>query len=521
MDENMAAQIERVQLNANDTVAAIKDRLSFIRGRRVLLIWPQDGKPLTRKLDLVLIQREAHRRAIQLAIASADADVIRHASALNISAFETIEASQRKRWKRGRQKVFLPRYHKPRHEPEPEELKSIASRLSQRSRRQSRLRYLLERLIVLILLIGALAMTAYIVLPGALVVVILQENEINITIDITADAALQSVDIDQAIIPAQILRASIETTAAVPTTGAQRLENAPARGLVTFTNQTNAPVDIPPNTSLTTSAGAPVLFRTVRAVTVPAGIGRHIDAPVEAMPSSTGAVGNVDAGMINSVVGPLGNLVTAINLSPASGGENRIVSIVSEADMTALLNSVRAQLQSLAYEKMQTRITESQLIIIESIRIEEERSDWTAYSAEIGTVTDELSLTMRAVVSAMVVDDHFGQQVTLARLSAQKPLGTKLRRDSITYTRGPIIRQESPSRFAFRAASGAKVMPELDAAQLQARLAGLSLDEARDILASQPELSRAAPAQILLRPAGFGRMPLLPVRIDIQIQEPA
>lgn len=517
----MAAQIERVQLKANDTVAAVKDRLSFIRGRQVLLIWPKDGKPLTRRLDLVLIQREAHRRAIQLAVASADADVIRHATALNISAFETIEASKHQRWKRGRQKVFLPRYHKPQHEHEPEELKSVASRLAQRGRRQSRLRYILERLIVLILLIGSIGMTAYIVLPGAAVIVTLQEDEIKIDMDITADAALQSVDIDNGIIPAQIVRASVETTAAVPTTGAQRLENAPAAGLVTFTNQTNAPVDIPPNTSLTTSAGAPVLFRTVRAVTVPAGIGRHIDAPVEAMPSSTGAVGNVAAGMINTVVGPLGNLVAAINLAPASGGESRAVSIVAQADKTALLNSVRAQLQSLAYEKMQTRITESQLIIIESIRIEEERSDWTAYSAEIGTVTDELSLTMRAVVSAMVVDDHFGQQVTLARLLSQKPAGAKLRQDSIIYTRGPIIRQESPSRVTFRAASRAKIMPELKAAQLQERLAGASLDEARDILASQPELSRAAPAQILLRPAGLERMPLLPVRIDIQIQEPA
>ena len=517
----MAAQIEHIQLDANDSVAALKDRLSFIRGRRVLLIWPKDGTTLTRKLDLVLIQREADRRAIQLAIVSSDSDVILHANALNISAFETVESSQRKRWKRGRKKVFLPRYHKPSHEPEPGDLQSIASRLSQRSRHPSRLRYILERLIVLILLISVIGITAYIVLPGAVVIIALQEDEIKITVDIVADTNVQSVDINRGIIPAQIVRAAVETTAAVPTTGTQRLENAPARGLVTFTNQTNIPVDIPPNTSLTTSAGAPVLFRTVSAVTVPAGVGQHIDAPIEAMQSSTGSVGNVDAGMINSVVGPLGNLVTAINLSPASGGENRIVNIVAEADMTALLNSARAQLQSLAYEKMQTRITESQLIIIESIRIEEERKDWTTYSAEIGTVTNELSLTMRAVVSAMVVDDHFGQQVTLAQLSLQKPAGTKLRQDSITYTRGPITRQESFNQVAFSAASSAKVMPEFNATQLQERLAGISLAEAQQMLASQTELASTSPARISISPEGFERMPLLPVRIEIQIREPA
>ena len=517
----MAAQIEHVQLDASDSVATIKDRLAFIRGRRVLLIWPQNSRLLARKLDLVLIQREADRRAIQLAIVSPNPDVILYANALNISVFETVESSQRKRWKRGRKKVFLPRYHKPSHEPAPEDLKSIASRLSQRSRHPSRLRYVLERLIVLILLIGVIGMTAYIALPSAVVIVRLQESEIKVNADIAADTAVQSVDVDKGIIPAQIARATVETTATVPTTGAQRLENAPARSLVTFTNQTNAPVDVPPNTSLTTSAGVPILFRTVSAATVPAGIGQHIDVAVEAIQSSTGSVGNVDAGMINSVVGPLGSLVTVINLSPAAGGENRIVNIVAEADMRTLLNSVRAQLQSLAYEKMQTRITESQLIIIETIRIEEERKDWTTYSAEIGTVTNELSLTMRAAVSAMVVDDHFGQQVTLAQLSAQKPAGAKLRRDSMIYTRGPITRQESFSRVMFSAAGSAKVIPEFDAAQLQARLAGISLTEAQRILASQTELDGASPAQILLRPAGLGRMPLLPVRIEIQIKEPA
>ena len=518
----MAAQIEHLQLDANDSVATIKDRLAFIRGRRVLLIWPPEkSKLLTRKLELVLIQREADRRAIQLAIVSHDPDATLHANALNISVFESIEDSQRKGWKRGRKKVFLPRYHKPSHQPEPEDLRSIASRLARRSHHPSRLRYIMERLLVLLMLAGVIGMTAYIVLPSAVVEVVLREDEIKAAVDIVADASAESVDIDRGIIPAQIIRATVETMAAMPTTGEQRLENTLARGMVTFTNQTDAAVDIPANTSLTTGAGAPILFRTVSAVRVPAGVGQHIDAPIEAIQSSTGSLGNVAAGMINSVLGPLGNLVAAVNLSPATGGENRIVKVVAEADRTALLNIVRAQLQSLAYEKIQTRISESQLIFIETMRIEEERNDWTAYSAEPGAITSELSLTMQAVVSAMVVDDHFGRQVTLAQLSAQKPPGAKLYRDSIMYTRGPITRQESPGRVVFTAAGSAKVMPQFDAAPLQERLAGMSLDEAQEILAAQAELASDSPAQILVSPPGFGRMPLLPIRIEVHVRESA
>ena len=75
----MAKQIEYVQLDTNDDVVTVKDRLSFIRGRRVLLIWPEDGTTLTRKLDLVLVQREADRRAIQLALVTHDELIIEHA----------------------------------------------------------------------------------------------------------------------------------------------------------------------------------------------------------------------------------------------------------------------------------------------------------------------------------------------------------------------------------------------------------------------------------------------------------
>ena len=75
----MATKAEYIQLENADDVGSIRDRLSFLRGQRVLLIWPEEGTILNRKLDLVLIQREAMRRAIRLALVTHDAEVIRHA----------------------------------------------------------------------------------------------------------------------------------------------------------------------------------------------------------------------------------------------------------------------------------------------------------------------------------------------------------------------------------------------------------------------------------------------------------
>ena len=64
----VSGETEHIQLEAADTVVAVRERLARLRGRRVLLVWPADGALFRRKLDLVLIQREAYRRAIQLAL---------------------------------------------------------------------------------------------------------------------------------------------------------------------------------------------------------------------------------------------------------------------------------------------------------------------------------------------------------------------------------------------------------------------------------------------------------------------
>src|SRR5688572_26645758 len=128
---------EYIQLEAGEDIASVRDRLSFIRGKRVLVIWPETGTALIRKLDLVFLQREARRRVIQLALVTHDPQVITHASELEISTFETIKEAENSKWKRGRTRVFVQRHHKPEHEPEPEDLMPIASRVRNPRKRMS------------------------------------------------------------------------------------------------------------------------------------------------------------------------------------------------------------------------------------------------------------------------------------------------------------------------------------------------------------------------------------------------
>src|SRR5688572_10417505 len=125
-------KLQIIQLEPYDDVISIRDRLSFVSTERLLLVWPKraNARPLKRKLDLVLIQREAERRQTHLALVTSDAAVIEYADELNISVFRSVHAGQRGgAWKQPRNKVFIDRADQPEDSPDPFELKLIASRL--------------------------------------------------------------------------------------------------------------------------------------------------------------------------------------------------------------------------------------------------------------------------------------------------------------------------------------------------------------------------------------------------------
>ncbi len=513
----MSSTIEQLQLAPNDTLSSIRARLSQLRGRRVVLIWTDDCDKLRRRLDLVLIQREADRNAIQLAIVAHADDLRALAAELNISCFESIEASQNQRWKRSRNKVFLPRYHRPRADLQPGDLAWIADRLAS-PREHTQWRIQIVRAAVILLLCAVIGALAYVIAPGAVVRVRLRSEQVAVEVEVTADRKAESVDRQRALIPALPLRETMQTSASIPSSGTQWLEGDFAIGAVTFTNLGNQPVDIPAGTTLGTSAGAAILFQTSASVVLPAGIESSLDAAVVATEGFGGSIGNVGSRAINRVVGPLAEQVSVINLSPTAGGNDRSVKVVAAADRTRLLDIARLQLQSLAYERMRAGLAQDQVIIIESLQIAEENKDWLDYSAVVGEATGELSLTMRAVVSALAVDERLARQIVLAQLEATVPPEMTLMSDTLAYERGAFNLSRAKEQIRFTARGRGMALATLDAAALREQLAGADLDAAQTILRDNRAFVQQPPPQLSIHPRGFGRMPLLPIRIHIEVQ---
>ncbi len=514
----MSQRPEYIQLDANDDVAHLRDRLSFIRGKRVLLIWPEQGTALTRKLDLVLIQREAKRRAIQLALVTHDPEVIQHAKELEISTFSHVGESDRARWRRGRNKVFTQRHHKPADELAPEDLLPVASRVRGKRNELSRWQMFGLRLAVLFFLAIVMGITAFFLVPSAEIVITLAPQSVSVNTTLIADPNLSDIDVENGLIPASLLRAEVQTVGTLTTTGSLSLGNEFAIGVALFTNETDATVTIPDNTTLSTSAGTPILFKTIAPLTLGAGVGERGEVGIEAMPAADARSGNVDAGLINTVVGDLNGSVTVRNLAPTTGGVTRQVVIVTQEDRDRLLAIVRGQLQAVAYDEMLATLTDTQVIVIETVRIAEERNDWTTFSHDEGDATETLSLTMKAIVTALTLDDRYGRQIVFAQLSAQKPSGQILQADSFIYTRGAVSDITPQNRVTFSAQGDVQAITQVNTQALLERIANQTPEEAMRLVRDYGRLTPQDTVEIRVSPPEFWQLPALPVRMTFIIR---
>jgi len=510
--------VDVIQLEPHDDVVSVRDRLSFVGSRRILLVWPPTGDAvLRRKLDLVLLQREARRRGARMALVTRDRQVIDNARDLNISAFPTIADSRRHRWKRGRSKVFVTRSDRPDGEV-PYELQDLATR--QRvapTASQIRLGQI-GRAAALIALLAALITAIVLFVPSATIAIAPARQHLDVTIRVVADPAVERIDLEQGVIPATILRVEIEDSATVETTGTQDLEPTLATGTVVFTNQTRQAVTIPAGTTVNTSAGAIVRFRTLDPVNIAGEVGAIAAVAVEALPQYAGPVGNVPAYAINYIDGPLNDILTVQNPDPTGGGSTPVNRTVAQADHDRLLAAVRGAIQQRALASLTELLGERQQIIPESIRIAETLPEWTAFSAAVGDMADTVSLTMRAAVEAVVLDERLVNQAAYAGLAGRIPAGQIVVPDSMSFSRGEIELIDEQNRVIFLANVRGDITTAVDADRIRREVAGLSMDAVREYLARTVDLDPAAPPAIAIWPSFYGRMPALPARITVTVQ---
>jgi hypothetical protein len=173
---------------------------------------------------------------------------------------------------------------------------------------------------------------------------------------------------------------------------------------------------------------------------------------------------------------------------------------------------------------MQAKLTDSQCIILQTVQIAEQRNDWMTFSAKPGDTADTLSLTMRAVVEATAVDEQLGRQIVYAELSKQVQPGQFIKPESVTYEQGCDTVNSidtTTGRITVSMGGTGIVNAQMDTDQIRERLAGLSTNDAVAYLVSEFPLQQGVAPQISISPNWFGKLPILPMRITVQLRDAA
>ncbi len=511
-------KIQSIKLEPYDDVVSIRDRLQFVETERVLLVLPPHGNVLRRKLDLVLIQREAARRNLQLALLTHDPDIADNAAALNLSVFFNTRQARAHHWKRANTKIFVDRSDRPGNSPHPYELMGVASRLKDPpTQRQQRTRVLIQfvaGILILVMVSGSILA----LVPSATVTLTPAVDTLSEPIFMTADPQATTIMVQNAVIPAQVVRILIQgSTVTVESTGRQEGADRPARGRITLTNLTNSPQFIPAGTIVATSENPPVRFQTTADVPLAGQENASVEVDILATADSVGLVGNVPSGAINRVEGALDGIVGVSNFNATFGGGLVEEAVVTQEDRDRLLTLGRQAVQQAARNELLLQLPgEDKFLVPGSIRIVEERPEWTTYSAQVGDVSDSVSLDMRAAVEATVVDLFQARQLAFILLSQDLPAGRELNESLISY-RHELISTDEEGRVLFQMFAEGVTPFAIDAEQVASRIKGMSISEAERTLEKELLLDPRHPPNIQTWPFNFGRLPFLPVRIHVVV----
>lgn len=509
-------RIQRIQLETYDDVVSVKDRLQFVEAGRVILVLPTKGKILQRKLDLVLIQREAARRDLRLALVTKDVTVSENARDLDLSVFYTVEEARTRRWKTPRNKVFVDRQDRPKPQHEAYELMMVASRLKPPPGRVRQLqdrmtRGLLFGLTMLVVLFGT-----YAVVPSATVTIAPARDELNITINIIADPTVDLTIPESLRIPATVQRRLEEATVTIETTGRRPAQNSLAEGVVTFTNNTALAQFIPSGTLILTSTVPPVYFETQEDSALAARVGATVNVAIRALPDNPPLAGNQPANAIDKVQGELSESIAVRNQNPTYGEGVREIAFVTEVDQERLQSLARQQIRQNARNNLLISLDESEYLIVpDSIAIIEERD--LLYSADVNQPAETVALTLKAVVEVTIIDLKQAELVAFANLGKYITEGRILNERQLTYRRGEIQQVFDDGRVAFQMRVEGTTYVEVNEQQVRDRLTGLSKAEAIAVLEQEYLLDPQQPPQIDTWPVFLRRMPIIPIRIHVEV----
>ncbi|RPH62694.1 MAG: hypothetical protein EHM81_01725, partial [Chloroflexi bacterium] len=271
-----------IPLEPHDDLISIRDKMSWAKTPRILLVWPARGRVDVRPLDLALLHRHAEALGAELGLVTRNAEIRQAARQMKLPVFSTTKNAQRKPWPE--RQPARPSRRFPKMDFRALRAALPAPELFNFSGQP------VTRIAAFSVGVLAVLLVALIFLPSAEIRIAPPAQPQSVTISISAETNAWQVQIS-GVIPARQKTLTLELTDSKASSGKALFPDEPASGMARFTNLTALEVALPAKLVILTRSTTPLRFETVKEARLLAGNGKTVDVPIRAV--QPGSVGNL------------------------------------------------------------------------------------------------------------------------------------------------------------------------------------------------------------------------------------
>lgn len=486
-----------ITLESHDDLISVRDRMSWAKTPRILLVWPKYEKVTLRQVDLKVLQRHAASLGAQLGLVSRARRVRDDAEALHIPVFESTGQAQRVAWPKPRHKRF--KWHTPR--------KDLREQREQASSREERWRgNPFVRVLSFLVGVSAVLTLVALFIPRAQITLNPISKTQSLTLPVTASTSVDSVFITGSI-PAREKRVTVDGTQTITVTGAITVPQEKAKGTVVFRNLTQKAVNVPLGTVV--QNGEDVRFITTEAGEVKAGKGKTLELSIEAM--EAGVAGNLDAGAISAIEGNLVRSLGVTNPEPTTGGRELPSVQASDTDRERVKSLLMKSLEEAARKKFTGEVSAGDLLFDQTMKVTQTLSE--VYDPPAGAASARLTLTMQVEFSILYASAPDLARLASLALNASLPSGFSAASDAIRITpaTNPTLDQDGSAKWTMQV--DRKIIQHIDTAQVTQMIQGFGAWNVESKLKQNLPLASAPKIQLI--PSWWPWMPIMPFRIAV------
>ena len=493
----MCMKTQIITLESHDDLISVRDRMSWAKTPRILLVWPKYEKVSLRQVDMKILQRHAQSLGAQLGLVSRIRRVRLDAEALRIPVFKSTGEAQRVAWPKPRRRRLVRR--PPRKDLRLRREGVMAKEGAWRAHPAVR---------ILVFLAGVLAVLTLVALfiPQAQITLTPVSKTQSLVLPVMASPSIDSVFISGSV-PAREIRVIVDGTQEVTVTGSGIIPQAKARGLVEFRNLTQQSVSIPAGTVVLDEQG--VRFVTTVDSQVDAGVGEIVELPIEAM--EAGIAGNVEAETINVIEGRLGLSLSVTNTEPTTGGRELPSVQASDDDRARVKEQVMKSLEEKAREQSAKELPAGSLLFDKSLTVSQILTE--EYDPPAGAAGRRLRLDMQAEYAVQYADASDLAELASLALNASLPAGFSPDSGPATVTpvSSPTVYPDGSIKWTMRAER--EIFRQIEPALVTKMIQGSGVWNVPSRL--MENLPLAAAPEVQLTPSWWPWMPIVPFRISV------